>query len=102
MSSGSGAASVMPFRVRAEMYGYLICPFIKRIGPVRLLSEMPGNIGDYLIEAGAEWLLDSHLVPYVRLPVSELTQDRDTWRGGTLVVPGSGAWTASWHRYTHG
>jgi hypothetical protein len=96
---GSGATSVIPFHERAEVYGHLVCSFIERDGPVWLLSEMRGNIGDHLIWAGTERLLDSQLVPYVRLPVSELTQDRDTWRGGTLVVPGSAAWTASWHEW---
>ena len=65
----------MDFHRRAQMYRYLICSVIEQAGgPVRLLGEMPGNIGDHLIWAGTEQLLDSHGIPYTMLPVSEVAQ----------------------------
>ncbi len=60
LAGASEPAPMIPFRERARLYGYAVCSFVRQIGPVHLLGEMYGNIGDHLIWAGTAQLLDTH------------------------------------------
>lgn len=56
---------------------------------------MPGNIGDHLIEAGSEKLLKYGGINFNKILISEIQHLND----GTLVIPGSGAWTNLFHEW---
>ena len=62
---------------------------------VSLLSNMPGNFGDQLIYQGTEVLLSSMNVPFTQVGVQKIPETT----GDLLVIPGSGAWTASHHEW---
>jgi len=91
--------SALSLRERADRYGAAIRSFLQQDGPVFLLTEMKGNIGDRLIQRGTERLLDSHAVPYDRLSVAAVARTPHRLVGATLAVPGSGAWTTRWHQW---
>ena len=91
--------SALSLRERAHHYGVAIHSYLRQDGPIFLLAEMKGNIGDRLILHGTERLLSAHAITYDRLPVAALAQTPDRLVGATLVVPGSGAWTTRWHEW---
>jgi exopolysaccharide biosynthesis predicted pyruvyltransferase EpsI len=84
---------------RLHAYGYAIADFLKQEQPLWLLTDMPGNIGDHLIWAGVERLLDISGIVFNRISVQELTELEKQPSLGTLVIPGSGAFTSRWHEW---
>lgn len=66
---------------------------------VFLLSDIPGNIGDHLIWAGTERLLQQQRVNFDLKSMSNLTDNPTNFRDSILVVPGSGALTHDWHEW---
>jgi len=87
------------FTLRLDHCSHHICHFINQIKPISLMSNMPGNIGDHLIYLGSERLLSGGGVDYDYISVSSLRKLPMREPVGTLVVPGSGAWTKSWHEW---
>lgn len=68
--------------------------YLAGLGPVHLLTQMPGNIGDSLIHEGARMVLAASAVAITEVPVGEIpTIDAPD---GTLVIPGSGAFDRDW------
>ena len=88
-----------PLSARLTTYGDVVGAFVAQSGPVDLLTSMPGNVGDQLIARGTERLLASRGVSFARVSVHELGQGVGSALGRTLVVPGSGAWSALWHEW---
>lgn len=76
------------WRRRREDYQSGLGSWLRGLGPVDLLTEMPGNIGDHLIWAGTVDLLESAGVEWHGTPVSAVAAGR---RCPALVIPGSGA-----------
>lgn len=100
--SPHAAANAPPsFRERWDAYRGLLVSHLAALGrewPLRLLCDMPGNVGDRLIWAGTHDLLAAAGCGAAHpLPVAEVraTAARDA----CLVVPGSGALTAIWHEW---
>jgi len=65
-----------------------------------LLTGMQGNIGDHLIWEGTVDLLTCGGLRWRELRVEEITASMPP--GGTLVVPGSGAFHKFWHEWLPG
>jgi len=84
---------------RLHSYGYAIADFLKQEQPLWLLTDMTGNIGDHLICSGVERLFDITGTVFNRISVQELTQLEKQPILGTLVIPGSGAFTLNWHEW---
>ena len=60
---------------------------------------MPGNVGDQLILAGTERLLEAENIEFHRVGFSDVGQGSPDWSEATLVVPGSGSMTHFWHEW---
>ena len=92
--------ALLSFRERACEYRRRICSHVAAIGPVHVLTGLPGNIGDHLIWAGTEDLLRSVDIGFHRLHMADVADvtGRDR-RDGALVIPGSGALTRLWHEW---
>jgi hypothetical protein len=71
--------------------------FLEAQGRLYLLTDMLGNLGDHLIWAGTRDLLDSANVACESLPLDGVASAADP--GGTLLVPGSGAFVRLWHEW---
>lgn len=86
----------MSFDTRRTRYGQALADFLRpcRLG---LLTGMPGNTGDLLIHAGTHDFLVSKQLPFSPVPFSNL--ESAAGRGGTLLIPGSGALTESWNEW---
>jgi exopolysaccharide biosynthesis predicted pyruvyltransferase EpsI len=91
--------SPLNFFDRLHSYGYAIADLLKQEQPLWLLTDMPGNIGDHLIWAGVERLFDISGIVFNRISVQELTELEKQPSLGTLVIPGSGAFTLRWHEW---
>ena len=89
--------SSLSFRERAREYRRLICSYVAEIGPVHVLTGMPGNVGDQLIWAGTNDLLRSASIDFCGLDVGDVVACEGS--EGTLVIPGSGALTRLWHEW---
>lgn len=87
------------FATRLSEQQGVVTEFVRRIGPVWLLTRMPGNMGDHLIWSGTERLMTSGGVEYVCISIGELQQSAGRQRPGTLVIPGSGALTTRFHEW---
>lgn len=90
------------FSLRLQLFCHAIGDFLRRKGPLTLLSEMPGNIGDHLIWAGTEAMLRDANLDYGRITVGDLRNCSGERRQGSLVIPGSGAFTSRWHEWLPG
>jgi exopolysaccharide biosynthesis predicted pyruvyltransferase EpsI len=84
------------FELRLKGHQVAVSEFVQQVGPIWLLTCMPGNIGDHLIWAGTENLLESGGVDYTSISKDELQKTANRVRHGTLVIPGSGALTSRW------
>jgi exopolysaccharide biosynthesis predicted pyruvyltransferase EpsI len=80
---------------RLRQYQHALGGYLRTNGPLFLLAEMPGNVGDHLIWLGTERLLELENLQYTKISVTEVRTKirRHPWNG-TLVVPGSGALNA--------
>lgn len=88
------------FRERWAAYRDLLVAHLADLArrwPVLVLSDLPGNIGDRLIWAGTDVLLETAGIRARRVPV--VAMSRMTTRNACLVVPGSGALTSIWHEW---
>lgn len=85
------------FASRLAAYRNLLVADIRSWGPVRLLTQMPGNTGDHLIWSGTEALLAAAGIPFGRLAVAEVATS--SFPDECLIVPGSGALTRAWHEW---
>ncbi len=86
------------FEQKLEMQRQAIANFIGQVRPLWLLTEMPGNIGDHLIWVGTERLLKLSGLPYKHISCSGLREESQS-KAGTLIIPGSGAFTARFHEW---
>jgi exopolysaccharide biosynthesis predicted pyruvyltransferase EpsI len=87
----------MDFQARKALYKESLLHFLAQQSDLCLLTNIPGNIGDHLIWAGTEDLLAFGGIPYTSILLKDI-QDIDLPRG-TLLVPGSGALTKSYHEW---
>jgi exopolysaccharide biosynthesis predicted pyruvyltransferase EpsI len=89
------------FLQRIEAYRQTMCSYIHQLGPIKLLTELYGNIGDHLIWAGTEDLLNSRQIIFLKFPMSNFNSMGDTQKfpGETLIIPGSGAFVTFWHEW---
>jgi exopolysaccharide biosynthesis predicted pyruvyltransferase EpsI len=92
----------LPFAARLADYRDLLVHDLRNgdlrgRAPLRLLTEMHGNIGDHLIWSGTEALLAAADTPFERLSMSDVAAG--WFRDECLVVPGSGALTRVWHEW---
>jgi exopolysaccharide biosynthesis predicted pyruvyltransferase EpsI len=89
--------SAITFTEKCRRHKAVIAGYLRRQTNVYLLTGMHGNVGDRLIWAGTRDLLDQERILYREISLNGLqTNDRCK---GTLVIPGSGAWTESWHEW---
>jgi exopolysaccharide biosynthesis predicted pyruvyltransferase EpsI len=98
-TSDGPAGPTANFLHRMQAVGRPVTEVIRQIGPVWLLTEMPGNIGDHLIWLGTEALLTEGGCTSTDISVAELLQSAKQPRPGTLVIPGSGALTVLWNEW---
>lgn len=89
--------SAATFASRLASYRDLLIADMRSRGPVRLLTQMPGNTGDHLIWSGTEALLNAAGIPFGRLSVMDATAH--SFPDECLIVPGSGALTRAWHEW---
>jgi len=87
----------MDFQARKTLYKESLLHFLAQQSDLFLLTNIPGNIGDHLIWAGTEDLLAAGRIPYTSILLKDI-QDIHLPRG-TLLVPGSGALTKSYHEW---
>jgi hypothetical protein len=87
------------FAARLSEQQGVVTEFVRRVGPVWLLNQMPGNMGDHLIWAGTERLMTSGGVDYVCISIGELRLSAGRALPGTLVIPGSGALVSRFHEW---
>jgi exopolysaccharide biosynthesis predicted pyruvyltransferase EpsI len=87
----------MDFQARKALYKESLLHFLAQQSDLCLLTNIPGNIGDHLIWAGTEDLLACGRIPYTSILLKNI-QDIHLPRG-TLLVPGSGALTKSYHEW---
>ena len=88
------------FRDRRATYRDMLVAHLAALAaeyPLRLLCDMPGNMGDRLIWAGTDDLLAAAGVQPVRLPVPAVPST--VARDECLVIPGSGALATIWHEW---
>lgn len=76
-----------------------IADFLRQAEHLWLLTEMPGNIGDHLIWAGTERLLNLAGLDCRRISVSHLKRTSHEKRSGDLLIPGSGAFVSRFHEW---
>lgn len=86
---------------RSDAYRDALCAYLRGVGPINLLTELYGNIGDHLIWAGTRDLLSAGRVEFSELPVTDLhfSDPSRRFADETLVIPGSGAFTIRWHEW---
>lgn len=87
----------MDFFTRRSFYKESFLNFLAKQSDLYLLSDIPGNIGDYLIWMGTEDLLADGRIPYTSIPLKDLESAHIPQ--GTLLVPGSGALTKNFHEW---
>jgi exopolysaccharide biosynthesis predicted pyruvyltransferase EpsI len=87
----------MDFFARRTLYRASLLNFLAGQPNLYLLTGMPGNIGDHLIWVGTEDLLAGGSISYASMPLKEL--DNACLPQGTLLIPGSGALTKSFHEW---
>jgi exopolysaccharide biosynthesis predicted pyruvyltransferase EpsI len=74
--------------------------FLRSTQPLVVLSELPGNVGDYLIWAGTERLMALEKLEFSRVEVSQIpTMPNRAYSNATLIVPGSGALTSKFNEW---
>lgn len=87
----------MDFQERKTHYKESLLHFLAQHSDLFLLTNIPGNIGDHLIWAGTEDLLAAGGISYTSLLFNDIN---DTYLPrGTLLIPGSGALTKSFHEW---
>jgi exopolysaccharide biosynthesis predicted pyruvyltransferase EpsI len=84
---------------RLSAYGSSLAEFLRTKGPLSLLSEMPGNIGDHLIWSGTQRFLEKERIDFTNIPVNQVLDKRNFLSNQTLVVPGSGAMTSLFNEW---
>lgn len=87
----------MDFLTRRTLYKTSTLNFLAKQSNLYLLTKIPGNIGDHLIWAGTEDLLRSGRISYASIALKDL--ENTDLPQGTLLVPGSGALTKSYHEW---
>jgi hypothetical protein len=89
-----------PFLSRLRQYQRAFGNFMRTKGPLFLLSEMPGNIGDHLICLGTERLLGLENLLHTKISVTEVKlKIQGLPKNATLIVPGSGALTSLFNEW---
>jgi hypothetical protein len=83
------------YEQRREAYREVIAHGLRDFGKLHLLRGLAGNLGDALIWDGTDELLASKAI--IAAPFSRWDIDGRTRIPGTLVVPGNGACTQSFH-----
>jgi exopolysaccharide biosynthesis predicted pyruvyltransferase EpsI len=90
----------LKFSERLDLYKASLIQFLITSDSIFLLTEMPGNIGDHLIQLGSERILAETGFEIHHITVSEIVGSKsDSPSRGTLVVPGSGAFTHKFHEW---
>lgn len=84
---------------RLAHYRHSLGTWLRSMRHIRLLSAMRGNVGDHLIWKGTETLLHMEGINFDCMSLDDLEAMSDTPIGGTLVIPGSGAFTTLWHEW---
>ena len=84
---------------RLTKYADGIGNYLRSKEQILVLTDMPGNIGDHLIWAGTERLLQQQEINYEHVSIKNLADNSITFRDSILVVPGSGALTYDWHEW---
>jgi len=85
---------------RLHLYKASLIQFLIASDTIFLLTEMPGNIGDHLIQLGSERILNEIGCEIHRIATSEVVGSKSKSRSrGTLVVPGSGAFVQEFHEW---
>lgn len=101
MGLGMDLAQVLTqpdFSERRRLHADLMVRFLRDCpAPMLLLTDLPGNAGDRLIWAGTRRLLEDFWIPFGEVSVPDARDGAGG--GGTLVVPGSGAWVRQWHEW---
>lgn len=87
----------MDFPTRKSLFRASLTAFLGAQRDLCLLTQMPGNIGDHLIWAGTQDLLGSEGLHYTSVPWCELEEKNRPQ--GTLLVPGSGAFSTFYHEW---
>lgn len=89
----------LEFHKRLREYKNALHQFLSMCPPVWTLTDMAGNIGDHLIWDGTEKLLKDLPVASQKISALELNGDLGMKRHGTLVIPGSGAFSRNFHEW---
>ena len=92
-----GAPREISFRI--ERHSEAICQFLRKVTPLYLLNEIPGNVGDQLIWEGTRRLFAASGIDYATITLDEVIKSGTSSRNGSLVVPGSGALTTNFHEW---
>lgn len=87
----------MDFFTRRSFYKESLLNFLAEQPDLYLLTHIPGNIGDHLIWAGTEDLLACGSFSYATIALKDLEDTHHPQ--DTLLVPGSGALTKSFHEW---
>lgn len=87
------------FSLRLDRYRYELKAILSASKHLVLLEGMPGNVGDHLIWNGTRRLLSQIGASYNTVSVSDVSKDGLASPDGTLVIPGSGAFTKSFNEW---
>ena len=88
-----GRSRELAWKVRRGQHRHRLRRLVASLDHPILMTGLPGNIGDHLIWAGIDAALGDLFVE--RIPLAAV----EGARGQTLVVPGSGAWSAHYHEW---
>lgn len=87
------------FNLRLDRYRHELNVFLSTSKSIFLLEGMRGNTGDHLIWDGTRRLLSQIGASYKGISVSDISQYGLAEPHGTLVIPGSGAFTESFNEW---
>jgi hypothetical protein len=88
---------LLPLQKRWATHAEVIVQYLRGQTDVVLLVDLPGNVGDLFIHEATKHLLVKFGVGFREASVSDVLSRIDD--ASTLLVPGSGAWTANWHNW---
>lgn len=81
------------WRLRRAVHARALRRLVRGLPSPVLLTDVPGNTGDLLIASGVDALLGDIVVDRVRYG------EQDGRNGRSLVIPGSGAWSQTYHEW---
>jgi exopolysaccharide biosynthesis predicted pyruvyltransferase EpsI len=87
----------MDYFTRRSFYKENLLNFLAQQSYLYLLTNIPGNVGDHLILVGTEDLLACGSISYTSIPLRDIEDTHIPQ--GTLLVPGSGALTNTFHEW---